>query len=183
MLGVRLEVRSDSDNGRVLANGEAGEICVAGPTVMAGYWRDDAATACALTDDGWYRTGDVGRIDEDGYVTILDRAKDMIIVGGEKVWSAEVERAIGLHPDVAEVAVVGLPDAVRGERVHAEIVLREGATTDPGTILKTAARVLAPWKRPRSLAIRRSPLPRTAFGKVAKQLVREEIATGALRSR
>jgi len=181
MLGVRIEVRGE--NGRGLAIGEAGEICVAGPTVMAGYWLEDAATSCAFTDDGWYRTGDVGRIDQDGYVTILDRIKDMIIVGGEKVWSAEVERAIGLHADVEEVAVIGLRDTVRGERVHAEVVLRGGATTDPETILKTAARVLAPWKRPRSLSIRSSPLPRTALGKIAKQVVRDEVASGALGTR
>ena len=98
-----------------------------GPLVMQGYWRDPEHTATTLLD-GWLHSGDVGRRDEDGFITIVDRIKDMIISGGENIFSAEVEQAMGSHPEVADCAVVGVPDPLWGERVHAVVVRRKDST-------------------------------------------------------
>ena len=104
-----------------------GELCVRGPVVTAGYWHRPEATAETFAGDGWLRTGDVGRVDDEGYVQVLDRLKDMIIRGGENIYSLEVENVLAHHPAIAEVAVVGVPDPVFGERVRAVAVLRPGA--------------------------------------------------------
>jgi acyl-CoA synthetase (AMP-forming)/AMP-acid ligase II len=117
--GVQVQIRDPLD--RPLPDGEVGEVCVRGPNVMLGYWNREEATREVLSGDGWYRTGDAGRLDG-GYLYLADRLKDMIVSGGENVYSIEVENAIALHPDVREVAVVARPDERWGERVHAIIV-------------------------------------------------------------
>jgi acyl-CoA synthetase (AMP-forming)/AMP-acid ligase II len=124
-----------------------GELCVRGPTVTAGYWGDRVASAAAFAD-GWLHTGDVGSVDADGHVRLLDRLKDMIIRGGENSYSLEVESALAAHPDIAEVAVVGVPDPILDERVRAFVVLRPGATPTAEALRSHAATLLADFKIP-----------------------------------
>ncbi|WP_405844228.1 long-chain fatty acid--CoA ligase [Streptomyces platensis] len=150
--------------------GETGEVFVRGPHVMPGYWGLPEESAAAFTD-GWFRTGDAARIDSDGYVTIVDRLKDMIISGGENIYPAEVENALLAHPDIAECAVIGVPDDEWGEVGRAVVVPREGAVLDPAKILTSLAGRLAKYKIPKTLVVA-GELPRTASGKLAKQQVR-----------
>jgi acyl-CoA synthetase (AMP-forming)/AMP-acid ligase II len=150
-----------------------GELCVRGPVVTAGYWNRPQATAEAFRAElagggGWLRTGDVGRIDADGYVQVLDRLKDMIIRGGENIYSLEVESALAQHPRIAEVAVVGVPDPVFGERVRAVAVLRPGETLALEELRAWAGPRLAGYKQPAELVIT-GELPRNANGKVMKK--------------
>ncbi|MFD4630411.1 long-chain fatty acid--CoA ligase [Streptomyces sp. NPDC058284] len=151
--------------------GRSGEIHVSGPNVMTGYWGRPADTAAALTDDGWLRTGDIARTDDDGYAYIVDRVKDMYVSGGENVYPAEVERALLAHPAVRECAVVGVPDDTWGESGHAVVVLETGARTSAAELLAHLRDRLAKYKVPRSVAFAGS-LPRTASGKVVKAAVR-----------
>ncbi|MYW67564.1 o-succinylbenzoate--CoA ligase [Streptomyces sp. SID8379] len=153
------------------APGETGEILVRGPHVMPGYWGLPDATAAAFTD-GWFRTGDAARVDDDGYVHIVDRIKDMIISGGENVYPAEVENLLLAHPDVAECAVIGVPDAKWGEVPRAVVVPRAGAHPDPDAVLASLDGRLAKYKIPTSLVLV-DELPRTASGKLLKARVRE----------
>ena len=118
-------------DGNEMPVGEVGEIAIRGDNVMKGYWNKPEATAEAIPD-GWFRTGDLATMDDEGYFTIVDRKKDMILRGGMNVYPREVEEVIYTHPDVVEVAVVGLPDELMGEQVGAAVALREGATVDPG---------------------------------------------------
>jgi acyl-CoA synthetase (AMP-forming)/AMP-acid ligase II len=150
-----------------------GELCVRGPVVTAGYWNRPQATAEAFGAElagggGWLRTGDVGRIDPDGYVQVLDRLKDMIIRGGENIYSLEVESALAQHPRIAEVAVVGVPDPVFGERVRAVAVLRPGEALALEELRAWAGPRLAGYKQPAELVIT-GELPRNANGKVMKK--------------
>ena len=150
-----------------------GELCVRGPVVTAGYWNRPQATAGAFGAElagsgGWLRTGDVGRIDADGYVQVLDRLKDMIIRGGENIYSLEVESVLAQHPQIAEVAVVGMPDPVFGERVRAVAVLRPGQTLALEELRAWAGPRLADYKQPAELVIT-GELPRNASGKVMKK--------------
>ena len=158
------------DGGGVVPHGAdvAGELWVRGPSVTAGYWNLPEATAATFGPDGWLRTGDVGRIDSEGYVEVLDRLKDMIIRGGENVYSLEVETVLARHPDVADVAVVGVPDPIFGERVRAVVVLRPGARLTLADLRAWSADRLADYKRPEDLAVV-AQLPRTAAGKVLKR--------------
>jgi long-chain acyl-CoA synthetase len=152
---------------------EVGEVWLRAPNVMAGYYNRPAETAAALTDDGWLRTGDGGFVDEEGYLFLTDRIKDMIVSGGENVYPIEVEEALSQHPDVAEVAVIGVPDARWGETVKALVVRRGGATTCTGEDLVAFARErLAGYKLPRSVEFV-DELPRTPTGKVLKRELRE----------
>ncbi len=150
--------------------GTAGELLVRGPVVTGGYWNRPAATAETFGADGWLRTGDVGRIDADGYVQVLDRIKDMIIRGGENIYSLEVEGVLARHPAIAEVAVVGTPDPLFGERVRAVAVLRPGETLDIGALRAWAAAELADYKLPAEL-VTVGELPRNASGKVMKKAI------------
>ena len=145
-----------------------GELWVRGPAVTAGYWGRPEATAQTFGAGGWLRTGDIGRADAEGYVQVLDRMKDMIIRGGENIYSLEVESVIARHPGVAEVAVVGVPDAVFGERVRAVAVLREGASLPIAALREWAGTRLADYKLPTEL-ITVDELPRNASGKVIKK--------------
>ncbi|MFI1731560.1 long-chain fatty acid--CoA ligase [Streptomyces acidicola] len=151
--------------------GETGQVVVRGPHVMPGYWGLPEETAAAFTD-GWFRSGDAARIDEDGYVRIVDRIKDMIISGGENIYPAEIEDRILAHPDVAECAVIGVPDERWGEVPRAVVVPREGATVNPDEVLASLAGRLARYKIPKSVVLT-DELPRTASGKLLKARVRE----------
>ncbi len=150
---------------------ETAEIQVRGPNVFAGYWENPEATQAAFTADGWLRTGDVGDLDPDGFLTIIDRAKDMIISGGENVYPAEVELALMTVPDVTGAAVIGVPDERWGEVPHAVLTLRPGSTFDQASIVDHLSQRLARYKVPRSFEVT-DELPRTASGKVQKHLLR-----------
>jgi fatty-acyl-CoA synthase len=153
-----------------------GELWVRGPVVTPGYWnRPDADT---FRSDGWLRTGDVGRADADGYVQVLDRLKDMIIRGGENIYSLEVERVLARHPAIAEVAVVGVPDPVMGERVRAVAVLGAGQSLALGALREWAGTQLADYKLPAELVTVGS-LPRNASGKVMKMKLAGPAAAAA----
>ncbi|WP_419992641.1 acyl-CoA synthetase [Streptomyces boninensis] len=155
--------------------GEAGEVLVRGPHVMPGYWGLPEESARAFTD-GWFRSGDAARVDDDGYVTIVDRLKDVIISGGENVYPAEVENALLAHPDIAECAVIGVPDETWGEVGRAVIVAREGAAPDPEELLASLSGRLAKYKIPKSV-VYATDLPRTASGKLLKSRVRSLYGT------
>jgi fatty-acyl-CoA synthase len=145
-----------------------GELWVRGPAVTAGYWGRPEATAQTFGAGGWLRTGDIGRADAEGYVQVLDRMKDMIIRGGENIYSLEVESVIARHPAIADVAVVGVPDAVFGERVRAVAVLRKGASLPIAALREWAGTQLADYKLPAEL-VTVDELPRNANGKIIKK--------------
>jgi acyl-CoA synthetase (AMP-forming)/AMP-acid ligase II len=173
-----IELRVVGEDGRDVAADEAsvGEIRVRGETVTPGYWKQPEATAAAF-EDGWLKTGDLAVIDREGYVTIVDRKKDMIITGGEKVYSTEVEHVLYTHPAVLEAAVFGAPDAVWGECVCAAIVLRPGAVAVADEIVEFCRGALAHFKAPRKVQFL-SELPRTGSGKIAKRLLRGGVRRG-----
>jgi long-chain acyl-CoA synthetase len=151
--------------------GERGEICVRGPAISPGYWNRAEEWAAAHHGD-WLRTGDVGYFDEDGYLYIVDRLKDMIVTGGINVYSAEVENALHAYPAVAECAVIGVPDAHWGERVHAIVRLVPGAICTTEALTAHCRSLLADFKCPRSFDFVTEPLPRTAANKIPKQQLR-----------
>jgi HIP---CoA ligase len=161
------EVRVVDARGAVCPPGEPGEVRVRGFNVMRGYHEDPAATAEALTPDGWLRTGDVGVLDEAGNLRITDRLKDMFVVGGFNAYPAEIEQILGLHPEVADVAVIGVPDARLGEVGMAFVVRRPGAVTTADDLIAWARREMANYKVPRRVEFVRA-LPRNASGKVVK---------------
>ncbi len=157
-----------------LPPGEPGEVCVSGRTVMKGYWRDEAGTAEAIRD-AWLLTGDIGYLDADGYLSIIDRKKDMIIVGGMNVYPREVEDVIYRLDEVAEVAVIGVPSRLRGEDVKAFIVLREGQNLTAQVVIDHCAACLANYKVPRTVEFR-DELIKSGTGKVLKRVLREQEA-------
>ncbi|MFB7914025.1 FadD3 family acyl-CoA ligase [Streptomyces sp. NPDC056061] len=162
---------------RVLAEpGTPGEILVRGFHVMSGYFEDPGATAGAITPDGWLRTGDVGVLDENGNLRITDRIKDMFIVGGFNAYPAEIEQLLGLHPDVADVAVIGVPDPRLGEVGRAYVVRRPGATSTADDLIAWSRREMANYKVPRSVEFV-PVLPRNASGKVLKGELRRRSAS------
>ncbi|MER6162287.1 o-succinylbenzoate--CoA ligase [Streptomyces sp. NPDC001868] len=156
---------------------EPGEVVVRGPHVMPGYWGLPEETA-AVFADGWFRSGDAARVDEDGYVFIVDRIKDMIISGGENIYPAEIEDQLLAHPDIVECAVIGVPDDKWGEVPRAVVVPREGCALDADEVLASLAGRLAKYKIPKSVVIA-DELPRTASGKLLKARVRKRYGTGA----
>lgn len=164
------DVRITDDAGEDVTAGEPGELWVRGPQIFAGYWEQPEATAQVLKD-GWYRTGDVVRMDEEGFLYVLDRKKDMVIRGGENVYCSEVEAAIARIPGVLDCAVVGLPDRILGETVAAWVVAREGITE--ANVKKKLAADLAGFKVPADFRISAAPLPRNAAGKVLKRELRD----------
>ncbi|WP_178879950.1 FadD3 family acyl-CoA ligase [Streptomyces acidiscabies] len=165
------EVRVVDAAGRALPSGEPGEVLVRGFNVMLGYYGEDAATREAVTPDGWLRTGDVGVLDESGNLRITDRIKDMFIVGGFNAYPAEIEQLLGLHPAVADVAVVGIPDARLGEVGKAYVVRRTGAVATGDDLIAWARREMANYKVPRVVEFV-GELPRNASGKVVKGQLR-----------
>ena len=167
--GVEMRVADASLN--PVKPGESGEIVVRGPTVMKGYWKRPAETAEALAG-GWLRTGDVATVDADGYVYILDRKKDMIITGGENVYSVEVENALASHPAVADAGVIGVPDETWGERVHAVVVLGPGSRATPEELQAHCRTLTGGYKVPKTFEFAEA-LPRTPSGKIQKATLRE----------
>ncbi|PZU50326.1 MAG: acyl-CoA synthetase [Sphingomonas sp.] len=169
MPGVEIKV-VDAD-GNELPRGEVGEVATRSYANMSGYWKLDEATAATIAADGWLRTGDAGYMDEDGYLYIHDRVKDMIISGGENVYPAEVESAVYGHPAVAEVAVIGVPDETWGEAVKAVVVPRPGASIDAEEIIRFARSRIAAFKAPKSVDVI-AALPRNASGKILRRELR-----------
>lgn len=159
-------VRIVDPDGQELPRGEVGEIAIAGPQVMLGYWRQPEATATMMRN-GWLISGDAAWMDEDGFVFIIDRVKDMIISGGENIYSREVENAVYLHPAVRECAVIGIPDAKWGEGVHAVVALRDDAFATADDIVAHCRTLIAGYKCPRSVEFRET-LPVSAAGKILK---------------
>ena len=172
---VEIEIRDDA--GRPVARGESGEICLRGPKVTPGYWRDPEKTAAAFFGD-WFRSGDIGHLDDDGFLYLTDRKKDMIISGGENIASSEVERVIYELPEVREVAVIGMPDERWGERPVAVVALAEGSRLDLAAIKAHCRSRLASFKVPKELIVRDS-LPRNPSGKVLKRVLRAELEASA----
>ncbi|WP_442881928.1 class I adenylate-forming enzyme family protein [Comamonas sp.] len=171
--GVAIEVRRP--DGRRCEAGEVGEIHMRSPAMMQGYLDNPQATAAAFDARGWYRSGDLARVDEDGFLFIVDRLRDMIITGGENVYSKEVEDALGAHPDVQDVAVIGRPHAEWGETVVAVLVARPGRTLAPDELRAFLETRLARYKIPRVFDLR-DALPRTATGKLLKHQLRGQAA-------
>jgi len=155
--------------------GDEGEIVIGGPTVMAGYHRNPQATRAALRG-GWLHTGDLGRTDVDGYFFLTGRVKDLIITGGENVTPLEVEEVLRLHPDVADVAVIGTPHPKWGEQVTAVVVRRDGSALDRDALAAFAGERLAGYKKPRRIEFV-AALPRNAYNKVQTHLLKQEFGT------
>jgi acyl-CoA synthetase (AMP-forming)/AMP-acid ligase II len=172
--GVQVRVVNELD--KDVAPGEVGEIAIKGPNVMLGYWKRPEATAAALRN-GWMHSGDGATVDDDGYMYIVDRLKDMIISGGENVYSTEVENVLYQHPAVLECAVIGVPDEHWGERVHAVVALRAGAAATEAEIIGYTRSQIAHFKCPRSLEFVEA-LPKTGSGKIQKAALREPFWAG-----
>jgi long-chain acyl-CoA synthetase len=171
-----LEAKLVADDGTDLTPGPdvVGQLCVRGPVVIKGYLNRPEATADAIRD-GWFNTGDVARIDDDGFVFIVDRAKDMVLRGGENVFCSEVEAAIYDHGDVAEAAVFGIPDERLGEAVAAVVVLNAGSTLTEQELQEFLAGKISQFKVPSKIWFRDEPLPRNATGKFLKRELRAEL--------
>ncbi len=167
---VGVEVKVVRPDGAACAPGEVGEVVARGPNITQGYWNKPQETAHALRD-GWFWSGDLAYQDEQGYLYLVDRAKDMIISGGENVYSIEVETVIAAHPSVSECAVIGLPDARWGERVHAVLVFRSGQSATLEELQAFCADRIAGYKFPKSIESREA-LPRSGAGKILKHLLR-----------
>ncbi|MGA8005335.1 MAG: AMP-binding protein [Burkholderiales bacterium] len=176
------EVSIRDDAGNELPLGETGEICVRGPQVMKGYWNRPDETAKVLTADGWLRTGDMGFIDERGYVKLVDRKKDMILVSGFNVYPNEVEDVAMSHPEVLEAAAIGMPDERSGERVRLVVVPKSPRLTAEGLIAH-CRKHLGGYKVPKEVVFRDEPLPKTNVGKILRREIREqEAASGRART-
>jgi long-chain acyl-CoA synthetase len=173
---VGVEVVVLDADGRRRVPGEVGEIAVRGPNVMVGYWNKPDETSAALVD-GWYRTGDLGYQDDEGFVFLVDRVKDMIVTGGENVYSSEVEDAIYRHPAVLEAAVFGIPDPQWGEAVHAVVVPRSPVSAQE--LIAHCREFIAGYKVPKAIEFRSEPLPKSGAGKLLKRELREAYWAGA----
>jgi acyl-CoA synthetase (AMP-forming)/AMP-acid ligase II len=165
-------IRIVDANGTELPQGEVGEIAIHAPNVMKGYWNKADATRAAIAGEGWFRTGDAGYFDADGYLYIHDRVKDMIVSGGENIYPAEVENAVMGHPEVADVAVIGVPDEKWGEAVKAIVVRKPGASASPDEIIAFARERIAGYKLPKSVDFADS-LPRNPSGKILRRELRK----------
>jgi acyl-CoA synthetase (AMP-forming)/AMP-acid ligase II len=173
------EIRIVDPSGQDVAHGTAGEIAVRGPTVMQGYWNKPAETAAALVD-GWLRTGDAGLFDHEGLLHVVDRIKDMIVTGGENVFSAEVENVLAQHAGVQACAVIGIPDDEWGEKVHAVVVARAGHAPAAEALIAHCRERIAAYKCPRSVEFR-TELPLSAAGKLQKFQLRAPLWEGRAR--
>jgi malonyl-CoA/methylmalonyl-CoA synthetase len=169
--GVGLRIRGDDD--LALPAGEIGGVQVQGPNVFQGYWQMPEKTAEEFTADGWFRTGDVGQLAADGFLTIVGRSKDLVITGGYNVYPAEIESLLNELPGVAESAVVGVPHPDFGEAVVAVVVARPGATPEPAALVAALKGRIAGFKVPKQLFVV-AELPRNAMGKVQKNLLRQQ---------
>ena len=169
------EVRICDPNGRPVGRGVEGEICIRGRNIMTGYLNRPEETRAAFRGD-WFRSGDIGRVDENGYLFIVDRLKDIIITGGENVYPREIEEALYTLPQVKECSVLGLPDSEWGERVTAMIVPAPGCTLRPKELKDALKRVLSAYKIPKEFHIV-DELPKSNTGKVLKRLIKQKIQT------
>jgi len=172
-----VEVRIvNSETGKTLPNGEIGDVQLRGPNVFKGYWRQPEKTSDSFTADGWFRSGDLGFREADGYIMLCGRSKDLIISGGLNIYPPEVERVLVEHPAVSACAVVGCPDKEWGERVTAVVVLNRGESVTGEELIRFCRERLAPYKSPKSIVFR-DDLPRNAMGKVQKADLRKEICS------
>ena len=165
-----------SETGEVLADGEIGDMQLRGPNIFKGYWRQPDKTGESFTSDGWFKTGDLGFREQDGYITLCGRSKDLIISGGLNIYPPEVERVLAEHPAVAACAVIGCLDAEWGERVTAVVVLHKTESVTAEELMRFCRERLAPYKTPKSIVFK-NDLPRNAMGKVQKAELRKEICT------
>jgi acyl-CoA synthetase (AMP-forming)/AMP-acid ligase II len=170
VLGVNLSVRTE--DGSLAPTGENGEVWARGGNLMRGYWNRPEQTNDALRD-GWYHTGDEGHLDNEGYLYLVDRVKDMIVTGGENVYSIEVENAISTLPGIAEVAVIGIPHDVLGEQVHAIVVREPGSEVSADDVKAYARARIAGYKVPKSVEFRDEPLPLSGALKPLKRELRK----------
>jgi long-chain acyl-CoA synthetase len=177
--GVRISVQDD--DGLPMAHGDKGEVCVRSGGLMAGYLNHEDLTLQAYRN-GWFRTGDIGYLDDDGCLHLVDRAADVIVTGGENVYSPEVESALSSYPDVDQVAVIGVPSDEWGESVHAIVVCRSGARVTEHELLAHARSRLAAFKVPKSIEFRSEPLPLSGAMKVLKRELRSRYWEGRDRS-
>jgi acyl-CoA synthetase (AMP-forming)/AMP-acid ligase II len=171
---VNTEVRIVDGEDEDMDQGNVGEILVRGPNVMEGYYKDPEVTAEALKG-GWLHTGDLGKLDEEGFLTIVDRKKDMIISGGENIYPKEIEEVLYAHPKILEAAVIGLPDPLWGEKVHAVVALKEGKALREDEVIDFCKNRIASFKKPKSVEFVQR-LPRSSAGKVLKTVLREKWA-------
>ncbi|MGI9336839.1 MAG: long-chain-fatty-acid--CoA ligase [Gammaproteobacteria bacterium] len=169
---IGVQVKIADEQGNELPRGTVGEVCSRGPNIMLGYWQRPDLTAEAIRD-GWMHSGDAGYMDEDGFIYIVDRMKDMIITGGENVYTTEVEDVLYQHPAVVECAIIGIPDQTWGEAVHAVVRLREGAAATGNELLEHCRQHIAGFKCPRSFGFRDEPMPLSGAGKILKTELRE----------
>ncbi len=176
-----VDVRIVDAEDRPVPSGVVGEICARGETVMMGYWEKPEETAKAVVD-GWMHTGDGGYMDKDGYVYVVDRIKDMIISGGENIYSAEVENCIAQHPAVAQCAVIGIPHERWGETVHAVVMRKPGAAVTADELIAFCKERIAGYKCPRSVKIQDEPLPLSGAGKILKRDLRAPYWEGKQRA-
>ncbi len=176
LTGIVLQIQDEEGN--QVATGEVGEVCAKGGNYMDRYWNKEEETAEAFRG-GWYHTGDAGYLDEDGYLYLVDRVKDMIVTGGENVYSSEVENAISTHPAVAQVAVIGIPHDLWVEQVHAIVVTKPGAECTAEEIQEHARGTIAGYKVPKSVEFRSEPLPLSGAMKVLKRELRKPYWEGA----
>ena len=175
---VEAEIRALDDPMRAVPTGERGELCLRGPNVMRGYWKRPDETAATMTSDGYLRTGDVGIMDADGFVQLVDRIKDLIICSGFNVYPRAIEEALYQHADVAGAIAIGVPDAYRGETVMAFVQLHPGSAATAETLAVFLQDRLSPIEMPRRIVLRDS-LPRTAIGKLSRKELKAEWAGGA----
>jgi long-chain acyl-CoA synthetase len=169
-----MDIRVTDPLGNVLPEGETGEIWFRGPMLIRGYWNRPDATADTIVD-GWLRSGDIGRVDDEGFVYVSDRAKDMVLRGGENIYSAEVEAAIYEHPAVYEAAVYGLPHERLGEELACHVMVKPGETLDVGDLQRFVGERLASFKVPTRVTIVTEQLPRNASGKILKRELRDAL--------
>jgi long-chain acyl-CoA synthetase len=169
-----MELKVTDEAGRELPQGEVGEIWFKGPNLIRGYWNKPEATDEVIVD-GWLRSGDIGRVDDEGFIYVEDRAKDMVLRAGENVYCIEVEAALYQHPAVYEAAVFGVPHERLGEEVAAAIYPRPGASLDVEELEAFLRERIAPFKIPTAVVVRAERLPRSAAGKILKRSLRDEL--------
>ena len=176
--GVEARIVDLADSTRDLPSGEAGELIVRGALSMEGYWKNDVATAETIDAKGWLATGDIARIDEDGYLFIVDRKKDLIITAGYNIYPAEIEQVIAMHPAVAMVAVASIPDEEKGEIARAFVLPHANVVLGETELLEHCRKYLAAYKVPRVITIV-TDLPKTSTGKILRRALREPVPNNA----